>query len=53
MTPYKIELTWLRDELYKITVFTKDGRVMAECKATKEQVPEKLAMYMCVGKYKV
>lgn len=53
MTPYKIEITWQAYNIYLVRVYTKDNKIMDCWQGKKEDIPNQLAQYFCVGDYEV
>jgi hypothetical protein len=53
MTPYRVELIWIEEDMYLFKTYTKDGRVMMQEYISKERIPDAIAQYLCVGHYKV
>lgn len=53
MSPYKIEINYIDNDIYEIKILTKYNRTMICKNVKKEEIPDTLAKYLCVGNYKV
>lgn len=53
MTPYRMELIHQENNIYLFTVYTKNNEIMLQSTISKEQIPDVMAKYLCVGKYTV
>lgn len=53
MTPYRIELIYQENNMYLFIVYDKNDKIILQSSISKEEIPNAMAKFLCVGKYTV